>query len=112
MKTRFHVAVTSRGAARLTKGRPKMRAGEVAIEVNVEIPDAAFRSPLVQAHILAGEGVVIKPEAEVWLTPQPEDEEQPDFVPESELEPESEYPQISEGDYLEGHPDYDSIKQG
>jgi len=74
MKTRFYVAVGARGAARLTKGKPRMRAGEVAVAINLEIPDSAFRSPFVEANIEVPEGFIIKPELEAWLEPI-EDEE-------------------------------------
>lgn len=77
MKTSFYIAVNARGAARYTKGKPGMRAGEVAVRITLDIPDEAFRMPFVDANIEVPEGYVIKPDIMVWLEPELEVENDP-----------------------------------
>jgi hypothetical protein len=76
MNTTFHVTVNSRGAARLTKGKPAMFAGEVTIKVTVKVPDSAFRNPFAETTIEIPEGFIMKPEIEAWLEPIEEEEDE------------------------------------
>lgn len=75
VKTRMFLTVNARGSARVTKSRPPSKAGEVSVLLNLTIPDEAFRSPFVEAHLEVPEGFVIKPDVSVWIEPVPDEEE-------------------------------------
>jgi hypothetical protein len=48
-------------SARLTNTTPSLASGEVAIKVVVNVPDALFTRPILQASINVPEGAVSKP---------------------------------------------------
>ncbi|MEO6522223.1 MAG: hypothetical protein ABIN91_11135 [Mucilaginibacter sp.] len=51
MKTKFYLKVNSNGSVNTTKSRPDLRFDEVAILVNVELPDLLFQKPQITATI-------------------------------------------------------------
>lgn len=52
------MTINSRGAARLTKGRPSLYADEISMQLNMELPDALFRKPRLEASIKIPEEAV------------------------------------------------------
>lgn len=54
MTTKFYLKVNSHGVVNTTKSMPGLRFDEVAILVNVELPDILFRKPQITASISVG----------------------------------------------------------
>lgn len=51
MKTQFYLKVTKNGSVNTTKTRPDLKFDEVAVLVNVELPDILFQKPQITATI-------------------------------------------------------------
>lgn len=64
MKVKKWLTISDRGACRLTKAKPGLDSNEVAILLEVDLPDALFRKPRLEAKITvpdeAAVGGVIK----------------------------------------------------
>jgi len=51
MKLQKWITINSRGSARITKGRPALDADEIAMMLDISLPDALFRKPRLEARI-------------------------------------------------------------
>lgn len=51
MKLQKWITINSRGSARLTKGRPALDSDEIAMMLDITLPDALFRKPRLEARI-------------------------------------------------------------
>lgn len=51
MKVKNHLIINARGSARVTKRRPGLEWDEIAIALDIELPDALFRKPHLSASI-------------------------------------------------------------
>ena len=51
MNVKNWLTINSKGSARLTKSKPQMLADEVSVLLEVNLPDALFRKPRLQAKI-------------------------------------------------------------
>lgn len=51
MKTTFYLTVKRTGTVKTTKGRPGLDWDEVAIQMNITLPDALFKKPQLQAEV-------------------------------------------------------------
>lgn len=51
MKIKKWLTVSDRGACRITKGKPGLDYNEVAIHLEIDLPDALFRKPRLEAKI-------------------------------------------------------------
>lgn len=51
MKTTFYLTVNRRGSVKTTKNRPGTDWDEVAVQMNLTLPDALFQKPQIQAFI-------------------------------------------------------------
>ena len=51
MKTNCYLAINENGSVKLTKNYPYLNVGQVAMQVNIEIPDKMFQSPRLQATL-------------------------------------------------------------
>jgi hypothetical protein len=65
MKTTVYVILGRKGATRMTKNKPDLRRDEIAIGLRLEVPDSAFRAPLVMADLTIPDHAVIVPEISV-----------------------------------------------
>lgn len=54
MKTTAYVIVDRDGHARLTKRYPLLMRGEIAIKVEIEVDDSAFRPPILEGSLTVG----------------------------------------------------------
>lgn len=74
MRDTCYLTLNSRGVVRMTKNPPSSKAGEVAVKVNVVVPDEVFRTPTAEATIEVPEYAVIRPLVDVVVEdPPPED---------------------------------------
>lgn len=51
MKFKKWLTINSRGGCRITKGKPGLDWDEVAIQLEIELPDALFKKPRLEAKI-------------------------------------------------------------
>lgn len=51
MKLSKWLIVSNRGTTRLVSSKPKVDWNEVAIKLNVEIPDIVFQRPMIEANV-------------------------------------------------------------
>jgi hypothetical protein len=78
--TRMAKGVT-RGRSRWERSRPALKAGEYAVFISVEVPDAAFKpAPLPTATIKVTEASLITPSASVEVLEPLPLEQDPDYV--------------------------------
>lgn len=54
MKTKFYLKVNQSGSVSTSKGKPNLDWDQVAILVNVELPDVLFQKPQITASINVG----------------------------------------------------------
>ena len=52
MKLKFYLTVNSRGSVKTTKTKPALDWDEIAINCNLELPDALFKKPSMEATII------------------------------------------------------------
>lgn len=52
MKLKFYLIANSRGGIKTTKSKPDLNWNEVAISCNLELPDALFKKPSMEATII------------------------------------------------------------
>jgi hypothetical protein len=71
MTTAHYLIYTANGSLRITKSRPKLKAGEVAVFLRTTIDNAHFVMPVAEAHLTVADEYLIQPEAEVELLPPP-----------------------------------------
>jgi len=62
MKTTGYLNVNSRGTARFTKNRVGLDWNEIAIKVNIDIPDEFFERPVLEAKIEVDKELIPKPQ--------------------------------------------------
>lgn len=60
MKVNCFLTVNSRGSVKVTKNKPGLNFDEIAISVNLEVPDAFFHKPQIQATISLPESAATK----------------------------------------------------
>lgn len=65
MKDHAFLIVSSRGVQRMTKTRPRLKSGEHAIRLRVEIPDAYFDRSIPTAVLEITEDYIMAPEFDV-----------------------------------------------
>lgn len=65
MKAKIYLIADRRGVQRMTKKAPDLFRGELAIAVNVVVPDSAFREPILTANLAVPEDAVIHPVIEM-----------------------------------------------
>ena len=58
MKTNFWLTISGRGSVRVTKSPPSKRIDEVSLHMKLDLPDALFDKPQLQAHIAVPEEAV------------------------------------------------------
>lgn len=58
MTTHFFLVVSRKGAERMTQTLPKLHPGEIAIRINLDVPNALFQAPQIQAAITIPESAV------------------------------------------------------
>ena len=58
MKKDFYLVVSNRGAMRVVKNTPGLDWNEVAIKMNLEIPDEVFNRPQLSATVKIPDGIV------------------------------------------------------
>jgi hypothetical protein len=58
MKTQFFLVVNDGGSVRTTKGRPDLKWNEIAIHLNLQLPQQLFQKPQIQASITVDESKV------------------------------------------------------
>ncbi|GAB3927780.1 hypothetical protein [Larkinella terrae] len=68
MKTSFYLIVNSNGTVRTVKNRPGLDFNEVSVQVSLQLPDALFRKPQLQATITVPDEsvqpIVIEPDVQ------------------------------------------------
>lgn len=77
MTTAHYLIYTANGSLRITKSRPKLKAGEVAVFLQTTIDNAHFQMPVAEAHLTIADEYLIQPEAELELLPPPVQEALP-----------------------------------
>jgi hypothetical protein len=79
MKDAVYLVMNSSGLRKMYKTRPKLKSGEYAVYVSVEVPDEFFRQAIPRAHLEIPEGYMLEPPIDVALEEIPlPDEEEPD----------------------------------
>ena len=58
MKTKAWITINDRGSMRLTKGNTQTQTNEVSVRVNINIPDALFQKPRLEATITIPEEAI------------------------------------------------------
>ena len=59
MKTTGHLIVNHKGALRITKNLPALEPYEIAIRINLDLPDKLFQRPRLEASISIPHGAVL-----------------------------------------------------
>ena len=65
MKTQFYLTVNRRGSVKTTKNRPGLDWDEVAIQMNLTLPDMLFQKPQLQATIVVPDEAAAPKEVDV-----------------------------------------------
>lgn len=65
MNTHIYLIMNQRGSVRTTKGRPNIKAGEIAVRLEIQVDDQHFRMPTAIAFLDVGEAHVIQPTVEI-----------------------------------------------
>lgn len=65
MQDRGYLAFDRYGIRRFTKGPPSLKAGEYAVRIHLEVPDAQFERAIPEAHLLIPPTALIAPRVEV-----------------------------------------------
>ena len=58
MISHFYLIVSSTGKVRLTKTRPALEWNEIAIHLNLSLPEMLFKRPLLSASVIVGDEAV------------------------------------------------------
>ncbi len=74
MKDVIFIVADKTGALRMTKRAPVLKRAEVAVKLNLSIPDGCFLSPVISVALDVSEDRVIVPTATVEALEQPSDE--------------------------------------
>lgn len=70
MKTNCYLIIDRSGPVRITKRAPDLTRGQIAVRLQIEVPDAVFAPPdIPDAALIIGEEFMLKPEASVHLLP-------------------------------------------
>jgi len=56
MKVEFHIITTQKGVVRTTKNLPSLNWNEIAIKMELSVPDELFKRPHLEAKIVVPEG--------------------------------------------------------
>lgn len=67
MKKSFYLIVNSNGTTKTTKTRPALNWNEIAISVNLDIPDMLFQKPQLNATIVVPESAAAPKEIDVEI---------------------------------------------
>lgn len=65
MKTTFFLTVNSNGTVKTTKNRPNLNWNEIAIQMNLTLPNQLFEKPQLQATIVIPENAAAPKEVDV-----------------------------------------------
>lgn len=65
MKTQFYLTVNNRGTVKATKNRPNLGFDEVAVEMNLTLPNALFTKPQLVASIVVPDSAAAPKEVSV-----------------------------------------------
>ena len=68
MKIAAFLIVNDNGAIRAVKSYRELQFNEIAVQVNLEVPDQLFRKPVVSADIVVPEDAVQTPEISAEVT--------------------------------------------
>ena len=68
MKIAAFLIVNDNGAIRAVKSYRELQLNEIAVQVNLEVPDQLFRKPVVSADIVVPEDAVQTPEISAEVT--------------------------------------------
>ena len=52
MKTKFFIVVNVNGSVRVTKGQPPLKWDEIAIQMELELPQVLFRKPVISGKMV------------------------------------------------------------
>lgn len=65
MRTQFYLVVTDGGSVKAVKNQPNLNWNEVAIYLNLELPQELFQKPRLQASIVVGANSVAPTQIDV-----------------------------------------------
>lgn len=65
MKTTAYLILNRKGPVFIRKNKPSLRRDEIAVGIRLDIPDSAFRSPIIMADLKVPDHAVIVPEITV-----------------------------------------------
>lgn len=65
MIVQAHLIINSKGKLRATKHHPHLAMDEVAVRLNIDMPNALFHRPIAQLNFSIPESVVMNPDAEL-----------------------------------------------
>jgi hypothetical protein len=68
MRIEAFLIVNKKGSCRTTKTRPDLKWDEIAIQMNIELPDMLFKKPQLSANIIVPEKSVSQKEIDVEMT--------------------------------------------
>lgn len=68
MRIQAFLIVNSKGSTRTTKTRPNLDWNEIAIQMNIELPDMLFKKPQLSANIIIPEKAVSQKEISSEIT--------------------------------------------
>ena len=71
MKASVYLIADRKGVVRMTKTRPALHRQEIAVQLNITIPDSSFLAPFLTASLNVAESQVIQPIVELEITDQP-----------------------------------------
>lgn len=73
MKDKIYIVANDTGVTRMTKRYPALGRDEIGVAVTVNIPDSAFRSPVIGFSVDVPEEHVVQPKVDIIVDPAPQD---------------------------------------
>jgi hypothetical protein len=74
MKDTVFLAVDRSGVVRMTKRWPSLSRDEIGVKITVNVPDTAFRSPVIAASLDVPEDRTIQPDIDITVDEIPADD--------------------------------------
>lgn len=68
MKIQSYLVISSRGTLRMVKGRPALSNDEVAIQLNIDVPNSFFKRLIPVANLTIPDNAIFEVGAEVALS--------------------------------------------
>lgn len=65
MKVKCYLTVNEHGYIRVSKGKPNLKMDEISIALNLEIPEALFLKPTLEANISIPEEVAVSDKIDI-----------------------------------------------